>query len=106
MTFGNASSSHWFGRTAHTELDAARKTLPNPSMPNLMILFSPAAPLKPTTRPLKPWLMRWLAKGKHIITTAIEHPSVLESMKSLEREGFNVTYLPVSETGELDLARF
>ncbi len=42
--------------------------------------------------------------GKHLITTAVEHPAVLNTMKYLEQQGFEVTYLPVKGDGRIDLA--
>ena len=43
------------------------------------------------------------AKKKHVITTQVEHKCVLDSCRVIEQEGFDVTYLPVSSEGELDL---
>ena len=42
-------------------------------------------------------------KGNHLITSCIEHPAVINSMKSLEKEGFEVTYLSVDENGFISL---
>ena len=45
-------------------------------------------------------------KGKHIITTAIEHSAVLAPIQALEKQGYEVTYLPVNKSGTIDLAEF
>jgi cysteine desulfurase len=42
-------------------------------------------------------------KGKHIITTQIEHKAILDACKILEQEGFQITYLPVNHLGQIDL---
>lgn len=46
------------------------------------------------------------ANRRHIITTAVEHPAVLEVCKEMERRGYRVTYLPVNRLGELNLAQY
>lgn len=52
---------------------------------------------------LKGTAFKYKDKGKHIITTAIEHPAILNTCKFLEKEGFEVTYLSVDEEGFIDL---
>lgn len=44
-------------------------------------------------------------QGKHLITTSIEHPAILNTMQYLEQQGFEVTYLPVEENGKIRLVR-
>ncbi len=41
-------------------------------------------------------------KGNHIITTAVEHPAVLETCQALQKDGYDVTFLPVDKDGQLD----
>ena len=48
--------------------------------------------------------LRGNGKGRHIITTAVEHEAVLKPMQYLEQHGFEVTYLPVDECGMIRLA--
>ncbi len=104
--FGNASSTHWFGRSAHTVLDASRKTIAASinAKPDEIIFTSGATESNNTA--IRMTAHEFAARGKHIITTAIEHPSVLKSLQQLEQEGFTVTYLPVDANGEISLADF
>ncbi len=54
------------------------------------------------------WAIHWAAQRKrgHIITTAIEHPAVLEPIKALAQQGFDVTYLPVDAAGRISVEDF
>ncbi len=54
------------------------------------------------------WALRWAEQKKqgHIITTAIEHPAVLEGVKALAQKGFAVTYLPVDRDGHISVDDF
>ena len=102
--FGNPSSVHWAGRAVSGAVEKAREQVAK------LINCSPAEivfvscgsegdnmALKGTAAALK-------ERGNHIITTSVEHPAVLETCKFLEKEGFDVTYLPVDRNGMLDLA--
>ncbi|MGD6876474.1 cysteine desulfurase family protein [Bacillus infantis] len=96
--FGNPSSIHFYGRSARNIVDEARESLARSigahatdiiftsggtEADNLAILGTAAG------RP----------DGGHIITTEIEHHAVLHTCRQLEQQGFEVTYLPVGETG-------
>lgn len=102
--FGNASSTHYFGRQAHTVLDTSRHTLAQSihAKDNELILTSGATESN-NTAILQTAKLR-AKEGKRIITTAIEHRSVLKPMAYLETQGFDVVYLPVNEQGVIDLA--
>lgn len=104
--FGNASSTHWFGRQAHAVLDASRQVMATSiNAKPADIVFTSGATEANNTAIMSTAHAR-AGLGKHIITTAIEHPSVLQPLKALEQEGFRVTYLPVNEQGEISLADF
>ena len=102
--FGNPSSVHWAGRMVSGAIEKARQQVAEllNCSPAEVIFVSCGSEgdnhaIKGTAEALK-------HKGNHIITTAIEHPAVLETCQHLEKNGFEVTYLPVDQDGMLDLA--
>lgn len=103
---GNPSSIHQEGRRAAAGLDKARLSIAQVlgakpgeilftsggTEANNLAILGAAAALK--------------AKGRHLITCSTEHPSVLESFKSLEKNGFQVSYLECDENGDIDKDAF
>ena len=102
--YGNASSLHSFGLEAKEALEAAREKVAGllGASPEEIIFTSGGT--ESDNLALKGIARRNKEKGKHIITTSIEHPAILETCGRLEKEGFEVTYLPVTSAGLVDLA--
>lgn len=102
--FGNASSLHGFGREAKEALEQSREKVANllGASPEEIIFTSGGT--ESDNLALKGIARRNRQQGNHIITTKIEHPAILETCRALEKEGFSVTYLPVSEEGMVDMA--
>ena len=101
--YGNASSIHAAGREARKQLDAARLVLANSIQchPNEIILTSGGTEADNMAIIGTAYARR--TEGKHIITTQIEHHAVLHACEKLEREGFQVTYLPVDKFGKVSV---
>lgn len=101
--FGNASSIHSAGREARKHLDEARTILANSIKchPNEIIITSGGTEADNMAIFGTAYARKEL--GKHIITTQIEHHAVLHACEKLEREGFEVTYLPVDYTGKVSV---
>ena len=97
--FGNASSIHTAGRKAKELLDTAREQIANALGAEPGEIYFTAGGSESDNWAIKGVAHKFAKKGKHLITTAIEHHAVLHSMKSLEKEGFEVTYLPVDSEG-------
>ncbi len=97
--FGNPSSLHQFGRITSDAIQAARTQVANliHAKPNEIIFTSSGT--EANNFAIKGILASHKKKGNHIITTQIEHFSVLNPFKSLEKSGYAVTYLPVDKYG-------
>ena len=101
--YGNASSIHAAGREARKQLDAARLVLAKSIQchPNEIILTSGGTEADNMAIVGTAYARR--TEGNHIITTQIEHHAALHACEKLEREGFQVTYLPVDEFGKVSV---
>src|SRR5512139_2122048 len=105
--FGNpASRSHSFGWTADEAVERAREqvaALVNAD-PKEIVWTSGAT--ESNNLALKGAAHFYADKGKHIVTVQTEHKAVLDTMRELERQGFEVSYLDVLENGLVDLDAF
>ena len=103
-TFGNpASSSHAFGWAAEEAVEKARADIAAliNADPKEIIFTSGAT--ESDNLAIKGAANFYKTKGKHLITVKTEHKAVLDTMRELERQGFEVTYLGVQENGLIDL---
>ncbi|MBI3780904.1 MAG: cysteine desulfurase, partial [candidate division NC10 bacterium] len=103
--FGNAASrSHPFGWAAEEAVEQARAQVAHllGCKPAEIVWTSGAT--EADNLAIKGVAAAYREKGRHIITSGIEHHAVLDPCKRLEREGYQVTYLPVDRTGRVDPA--
>lgn len=101
--FGNASATYDLGRKARHVIDQARHEIAKAiNAEDNEIIFTSGGSESNNTAIFGTARSRKNI-GKKIITTKIEHPSVLNPMKRLEKEGFHVVYLDVDETGHISL---
>jgi cysteine desulfurase len=105
--FGNAASkNHAFGWEAEAAVDSARDQvarLIGASSPREVVFTSGAT--ESDNLAIKGVAEAYREKGNHIVTCVTEHKAVLDSCKVLEKSGFEVSYLPVSRDGFVDLQR-
>ncbi len=102
---GNPSSRHKEGRIAKTAFENAREQVAHAiNCQTKEIIFTSCA-TEANNSVLKGYLsgLRGKVVKNHIITTAVEHPSVFATAKALEKDGYEVTFLPVDKFGRIDL---
>lgn len=100
--FGNPSSSHAFGREARAVVEKGRAEVAEfiGCCPGEIIFTSGGT--ESNNHAIKCAAAKMAGRGKHLITSAIEHPSVSEPFRSLEERGFALTILPVDGTGRVN----
>ena len=103
--YGNASSSHGFGKQVNSAVKVARNQIATliDSEPNEIIFTAGAT--EAINLALKGVTESYQDRGRHIVTVQTEHPAVLDVCRYLETRGYEITYLPVSRDGLIDLTQ-
>lgn len=99
--YGNPSSLHRLGVEAERLLTRAREQIADLlRVPHSTLIFTSGGS-ESNNLAIKGVASRWSSRGRHIITSAIEHPSVYEACRQLERDGYELTVLPVDAEGRV-----
>ncbi|TFV04539.1 aminotransferase class V-fold PLP-dependent enzyme, partial [Bacillus stratosphericus] len=102
--FGNpASNSHSFGWSAEEAVENARAEIAKLIHADAKEIVFTSGATESNNLAIKGAAQFYKNKGKHLITVKTEHKAVLDTMRELERQGFEVTYLGVQENGLIDL---
>jgi len=101
--YGNASSLHSFGREAHNAMEEARSRVAKLINASPEEIIFTAGGTESDNIAIKGAAYANRSKGDHIVTSTIEHPAVLETCRSLEKQGFKVSYVPVDKDGIIEI---
>ncbi len=101
--YGNASSLYSIGIKSRDAVERARLQVANAINGSPNEIYFTSCGSESDNLAIKGIAKANRNSGRHIITSTIEHPAVLETCKKLEREGFEVSYVPVKENGIVDL---
>ncbi len=100
--YGNPSSIYKLGQQAKNILDTAREQVAELINASPKEIIFTGGGSEGDTMLLMGVARAYAKKGRHIITTAVEHHAILHTCQALEKEGYTVTYLPVDEFGRID----
>jgi cysteine desulfurase len=101
--YGNASSLHFFGREAYQGLEKARQQVADLLNASTKEIIFTSGGTESDNLAIKGIAHKLKEKGKHIITSNIEHPAVIETCQALASQGFEITYLPVDPYGIINI---
>ena len=104
--YGNASSQHAAGRQAEMAVDRARETIAAILGANPKEIYFTSGGTESDNWAVKGTVYANRAKGRHVVSTTIEHHAVLNALKQLEREGYEVSYVGVDKRGLVDESAF
>lgn len=103
INYGNPSSAYFLGRMNKRAVEEARQNVANCIGAKQKEIYFTSCGSESDNLALKGIAYANSSKGKHIITSKIEHPAILNTCATLERQGFNVTYLNVNSNGMINL---
>ena len=97
--FGNPSSSHWYGIRPKRAVEAARRQVAALLGCMSEEVFFTSGGTESNNHAIKGMARALRGKGRHIVTSTVEHPAVIEVCRYLEREGFDTTFVDVDDSG-------
>ena len=103
INYGNPSSAYFLGRSNKRIIEEARETVASCIGANSKEIYFTSCGSESDNLALKGIAYANKHRGRHIITSKIEHPAILNTCKTLERQGFNITYLNVDKNGFVSL---
>ena len=103
VEYGNASVMYSLGRNAKKAMKRARERVARAINADINEIYFTSCGSESDNLAIKGFAYENKSKGNHIITSKIEHHAVLDSCKTLEKQGFKVTYLNVDDKGKINL---
>ena len=100
--YGNPSAIYGFAQSAKNAVDHARETIAKSIGANTEEIYFTGGGSESDNWALKATAEAYVSKGKHIITSKIEHHAILHTAQWLEKQGYEITYLDVDENGLID----